>query len=89
VSRPEFDEAWEDTFAPEAPYMKRLALGRFHEAVRYIYKGPSSLYLLSRSRHRQIEMDPPDTAALSRIFGVHAALIRSGITILREGPRSG
>ncbi len=70
VSEDAFVAAWNATFDPRAPYMRRLALGRFTGDSRYIYKPPDRLYLIGRARQRSVRFDPPGLSLLSAVFRI-------------------
>jgi arylamine N-acetyltransferase len=79
-----FQAAWLDTFLPGAPYMSRLALGRFRGEARYIYKNASSLYVLSRTEAKLLAIPDPGVPHLSRIFGIEPELLEAGLDLVNS-----
>ena len=51
--------AWARTFASTAPYMRRLALGRFRDRARYLYKEPGRVYAIAREGEREMLLEAP------------------------------
>ena len=85
VSQSSLAAAWQRTFRSDAPYMSRLALGRFRGDTRFIYKGPNSLFVLSRE-YQEIRVVPAsETGTLSEIFGIEGELLNAANTVLEKG----
>jgi arylamine N-acetyltransferase len=77
-------KAWGATFLPRAPYMGRLALGRFRGDTRFIYKGPNSLFALRRDRQELMVVPAGNTATLSEIFGLGHELLAAASGFLEK-----
>jgi arylamine N-acetyltransferase len=82
VGEAEYQVAWGQTFRPEAPYMRRLALGRFADGTRYLYKEPQRIYEITREGERATPVEEPREEVLSRVFGLPQPLLRAAISSL-------
>ncbi len=71
--------AWARTFALTAPYMRRLALGRFQENARFLYKEPGRVFAINREGEREVPMTGPPAAALSGLFRIPQPLLQAAI----------
>ena len=80
----DYRRAWRKTFRPEAPYMKRLALGRFQAGTRFLYKDPTRVYEISRSGERAFPLEEPAVASLSRLFRLPQPLIAAALQSLKR-----
>lgn len=79
-----FRGAWARTFDARAPYMRRLALGRFDATTRYLYKDASRVYEITRAGERSRELPEPRIEALSAVFGLPRPLLEAAQTALQR-----
>jgi len=80
--------AWDDSLAPNAVYMNRLALGRFGAAVRWILHPDDRVMVLSRNGERPIVLPSDEAAAnrrLARLFQLPEMLLAGARAALRDG----
>jgi arylamine N-acetyltransferase len=77
-----YAEAWRKTFLPQAPYMRRLALGRFANATRYLYKDPTRIFEITREGERSRLLDGPPVPVLAGVFGLPEPLLEAAIRSL-------
>jgi len=82
VTEAEFRAAWGNTFRPDAPYMRRLALGRFVEGARYLFRAPDRIFEIRREGEQAHRLPEPRVAALSERFGLPEPLIQASIAAL-------
>jgi arylamine N-acetyltransferase len=82
VSEADYRDAWRRTFRPEAPYMRRLALGRFRDGTRYLYKDPAAIFTITRQGEAASPLPDPALPVLSAIFGLPQPLIHAAIGAL-------
>jgi arylamine N-acetyltransferase len=75
----EYLAAWQHTFRLEAPYMRRLALGRFRGATRYLYKESGMVYAISRQGEMTVPLDGDPTVALARFFALPEPLMDAAV----------
>ncbi len=78
----EFLAAWQHTFRLEAPYMRRIALGRFRGAARYLYKESGVVFSISRQGETAMPLDGPAPRALSRFFDLPEPLMEAAFSAL-------
>jgi arylamine N-acetyltransferase len=86
VSDAELQEAWRRTFRPEAPYMRRLALGRFENETRFLYKDQSSVFEITRAGERARALPEPRAESLAKLFGIPKPLIEAALISLERFP---
>ncbi|HEX7880676.1 MAG TPA: hypothetical protein VF720_14770 [Candidatus Eisenbacteria bacterium] len=80
--------AWDDSLAPGAVYMNRLALGRFGVAVRWILHPDNRVMVLARRGERAIVLPGDERAAdrrLARLFQVPEMMLAGARKVLRDG----
>lgn len=84
-------EAWRKTFSLDAPYMRRLALGRFREDARYLYKAEGRIYAITRQGERELTLPGPPVKALASTFGLAEPLVQAAFGALKrlQGLRAG
>ena len=82
VADAEYSRAWRSTFRPDAPYMGRLALGRFKDGTRYLYKNPGSVFVITRAGEAERSLDEPSGAALADLFAIPKPLIEAALSSL-------
>ncbi len=82
VSEAAYLEAWRHTFALTAPYMKRLALGRFRDGTRYLYKEEGRVYAIDRAGERLVPLEGAPDAALAGIFALPRPLLAAALSAL-------
>jgi hypothetical protein len=72
VGEQAFLRSWRKTFLPKAPYMRRLALGRFRDGVRYLYKDkdPGAIFVITRAGEEARPLSTARIPNLSKIFGL-------------------
>lgn len=78
----EFEAAWLDTLRPEAFYRTRLALGRFGERTRWLFRPPDSVTTITRRGEETIRLAEPRVATLARVFELPEALVREACGVL-------
>lgn len=71
----DFLEAWQHTFRLEAPYMRRLALGRFRGETRYLYKESGFVFAISRHGEEAQRLEGAPSQALANFFELPAPLM--------------
>ena len=81
-----YQAAWKKTFAAKAPYMRRLALGRFREGTRYLYKDPRAIYAITRKGEEARPLPEPRIPLLANIFGLPEPLLEAARRTLEERP---
>jgi arylamine N-acetyltransferase len=77
-------DAWRKTFLPQAPYMRRLALGRFANATRYLYKDPTRIFEITREGERSRPLEDPRISMLAGIFGLPEPLLEAALRCLER-----
>jgi arylamine N-acetyltransferase len=82
VSEAEFRTAWGRTFRPDAPYMRRLALGRFVDGTRYLFREPDQVYEIRREGERSTTLEGPHPRALADRFGLPEPMIQASLAAL-------
>lgn len=80
-----FLAAWRKTFRPEAPYMRRLALGCFRDATRFLYKDAGRVFEITRAGEEARTLSEPLPESLSGLFGIPKPLLQAALAAL-EGP---
>jgi arylamine N-acetyltransferase len=85
VTEENYRRAWKRTFRAKAPYMKRLALGRFHAGTRYLYKDPRAVYAITRAGEEAQPLSEPRIPKLAKIFQLPEPLLEAASRTL-EGP---
>lgn len=85
VSDAGFQEGWRLTFRREAPYMQRLALGRFDGDTRYLLKDPRSIYVIDRQGERAEPLPEPAVPVLSDRFRMPQPLLDAAVRTLNRG----
>ena len=94
VGEPAYLQSWRKTFLPKAPYMRRLALGRFRDGVRYLYKDkdPGAIFVISRRGEEARPLPGNPIPTLSKTFGIPRPLLEAAQKaldgLLQEGGRS-
>jgi len=89
-----FLQSWRKTFLPKAPYMRRLALGRFRDGVRYLYKDkdPGAIFVITRAGEEARPLPSVRIPTLSKTFGLPKPLLeaaqRSLDALVEESGRS-
>lgn len=78
----EFETAWLDTVRPEAFYRTRLALGRFGERTRWLYRPPDAVTTITRRGEETIPLAEPRVPTLARVFELPEALVREACAVL-------
>lgn len=81
--------AWRAAGAPDAPYMRRLALGRYEARERRIYHPTGRVMRLMRDRQLEEPIDDRDAAALASAFGLPADLVTEALVELDRTGRRG
>lgn len=76
--------AWGKTFHPQAPYMRRLAMGRFRDATRYLYKDPTCIYEITRAGERSRPLIDPVVTCLAETFGLPEPLLEAAMQSLER-----
>lgn len=87
VSDAGFRKAWARTFEGGAPYMRRLALGRFERGVRLLYKDPTCVYQISRKGESSQALPEPRLDAISKLFKLPKPLLQAAFRTL-DGDRA-
>ena len=79
VGEQAFLQSWRKTFLPKAPYMRRLALGRFRDGVRYLYKDkdPGAIFVITRTGEEARPLPQNRISALSKTFGLPRPLLEA------------
>jgi len=79
VGEQAFLQSWRKTFVPKAPYMRRLALGRFRDGVRYLYKDkdPGSIFVITRAGEEARPLPTARIPMLSKTFGLPRPLLEA------------
>ena len=79
VGEQAFLQAWRKTFLPKAPYMRRLALGRFRDGVRYLYKDkdPGAIFVITRAGEEARPLPSTRIPTLSKTFGLPRPLLEA------------
>ncbi len=78
-----YQEAWKHTFDLSAPYMRRLALGRFTNDTRYLYKNQGTVYRITRAGETELPLPADDPVpALAEMFALPAPLLRAAMAAL-------
>jgi arylamine N-acetyltransferase len=79
VGEAAFLQSWRKTFLPKAPYMRRLALGRFRDGVRYLYKDkdPSAIFVITRAGEEARPLPESRIPMLSKTFGLPQPLLEA------------
>jgi arylamine N-acetyltransferase len=67
-----------------APYMRRLALGRFANATRYLYKDPTRIFEITREGERSRPLEDPRISMLAGIFGLPEPLLEAALRCLER-----
>ena len=86
--------AWADTFRLEAPYMRRLALGRFRGRVRYLYKASGVVYAITRRGEKTVPLSGRPPRSLASFFDLPEPLMSAAVGALgrlaglRQNPSS-
>ena len=88
VSEVDFRRAWKRTFGTKAPYMRRLALGRFREGTRYLYKDPRAVFAITRGGEEALPLLEPRIPKLARIFQLPEPLLEAAWRTLESPPDS-
>ena len=83
ASEAAYQKAWGMTFRPEAPYMRRMALGRFVEGTRYLYKDPEVVFEITREGEQTRPLPEPPEETLSQLFGLPQALLEQASSTLK------
>jgi arylamine N-acetyltransferase len=78
----DFEAAWLDTVRPEAFYRTRLALGRFGEQTRWLFRPPDSVTTITRRGEETIPLAEPRLATLARVFELPESLVREACAVL-------
>jgi hypothetical protein len=84
VSEGAYLGAWREAFRLETPYMRRLAFGRFHAGVRYLYKEPGRVYAISRRGEESVPLEGPEAAAVATFFHFPEVLVDSALKALER-----
>jgi len=82
TSEAHFAVAWRKTFRPEAPYMRRLALGCFREATRFLYKDAGQVFEITRAGEVARALPEPLPEALSSLFRIPKPLLEAALAAL-------
>ena len=79
VGEQAFLQSWRKTFLHKAPYMRRLALGRFRDGVRYLYKDkdPGAIFVITRAGEESRPLPQSRISALSKTFGLPRPLLEA------------
>jgi len=79
VGEQAFLQSWRKTFLPKAPYMRRLALGRFRDGVRYLYKDkdPGAIFVITRAGEEARPLPHSRISVLSKTFGLPRPLLEA------------
>jgi len=80
----EYLNAWQHTFRLEAPYMRRIALGRFRGATRYLYKESGVVYAITRQGEEAKALDGPPSQALAKFFELPEPLMDAAVSALER-----
>lgn len=94
IAEPAYLQSWRKTFLPKAPYMRRLALGRFRDGVRYLYKDrdPGAIFVITRQGEEARPLPSHPIPTLSKTFGLPRPLLEAAQKALdalqEEGSRS-
>ena len=89
VGEDRYHAAWRETFRSDAPYMRRLALGRFEEGTRFLYKDPNVVYAITRRGEFDLPLGPDAAKDLALRFGMPETLIRAAMETLGRVPQTG
>lgn len=81
---PAYLKAWHGTFDLKAPYMRRLALGRFTPTERFLYKDAQHIFSITRAGERELSIESPPVPHLSRTFGLPGPLLTSALAALES-----
>jgi len=84
VTEARFREAWGLTFRPDAPYMRRLALGRFVDGTRYLFRDPDQVFEIRREGEQAHTLSGPLVPALSERFGIPEPLLQASVGALER-----
>jgi len=82
ATEPEYLAAWQETFRLEAPYMRRIALGRFRGATRYLFKESGVVFAISRQGESAIPLEGPAPRALAGFFDLPEPLMDAAFRAL-------
>jgi arylamine N-acetyltransferase len=80
----EYVAAWHGTFSLGAPYMRRLALGRFREPLRFLYKDRGRVFEIGREGERTRELEGPEPKAVAGFFALPLPLIEAAFGSLER-----
>lgn len=84
VTEADYQAAWRRTFHPDAPYMRRLALGRFQDGTRLLYKDGTSIFEITRAGETSRVLEGPPAEALAASFGLAPALVEAALHSLER-----
>ena len=76
--------AWRETFRPDAPYMKRLALGRYRDGTRYLFKDLTRVFTITRAGESELALGPDPAPELAALFALPPALVRAALAALEK-----